>query len=413
MIAPLAASAGFVPRRDIDDPRLWGAINQVSLAGQVVTAETGLQHWAVQAAIEALAGPISTLPLMLFERLDGDRRRPATDHPLFEILHRSPNRRQTAQEYRDEQARHLAWWRNAYAIIHPAQDGGPVGELEPVHPSRVTKVERGADGWVYYTITRLPPGVGQDVYREDSIHHIRKAPLTRDGLRGVPMWETGRETIGRAQAVEAFGALFFANGSHGGGILKHPGNFKSKEDEASFLESWRSGGTGANRHRDRLLKFGVDYDAPETTNESSQFLESKKQAGYEVLGLWNVPPHRAGMLERATNNNIAEQGIEFVTYGIAPWIVADEQAKRRDLLIGADRDRYFIEYNVAGLLRGNLEKRWQAFFQGRQGGWLSVNDVRRLENMDPIGPAGDVYESALNMKPAGQAKDPAEDRDDA
>jgi HK97 family phage portal protein len=409
MVAPLAASAGFV-RRDPFEERWWGGMANVAIAGQVVTCETGLQHWAVQAALEALAGPISSLPLMVFERLDGDKRRPATDHPLFEILHRAPNRRQTAQEYRDEQQRHLAWWRNSYAIIHPAQDGGPVGELEPVHPRRVRLVQRGSDGWVYYTIARLPPQVGEDVYREDVIHHVRKAPLTDDGLRGRPMWETGRETIGRAQAVEAFGALFFSNGSHGGGILKHPGNFKSKEDEESFIASWRASGSGANRFRDRLLKFGVDYTAPDVTNEDSQFLESKKQAGYECLGLWNIPPHRAGMLERATNNNIEQQGSEFVIYGLGPWIVADEQAKRRDLLVGDDQRRYFVEYNVAGLLRGDTKARYGAYLQGRQGGWLSINDVRRFENLDPIGPEGDDY-TPLAKSPAAAGegeRDPAD-----
>lgn len=413
MVAPLAASAGFVHKRDFDDPMQWGALSQISVAGQAVTCETGLQHWAVQAVLEALAGPISSLPLMVFERLDGDKRRPAPEHPLYAVLHDGVGRL-TSQERRDEQMRHLGWWRNSYDIIRPALDGGPVGELEPVHPSRVLRVERGTDGRIYYWINRLAPAVGQDIYRDDMIHHVRKAPLTPDGLRGKPMWETARETIGKAQAIEAFGALFFANGSHGGEILKHPGNFKSKEDEQSFLATWRAGGSGANRHRGRLAKFGVDVVYPPTTNEASQFLDSKKQAGYELAALWNMPPHRVGMLERATNNNIMQQAIEYVTFGLGPWIVADEQAKRRDLLVGSDRDRYFVEYNVAGLLRGDLKARWAAYFQGRQGGWLSVNDVRRLENMDPIGPAGDVYESALNMKPAGAAKhEPQEDRDDA
>lgn len=411
MLTPLAAAAGFAPKRDFDDPRMWGALNQVSLAGSVVTCETGLQNWAVQAVLEALAGPISSLPLMVFERLDGDKRRPAKDHPLYRVLHDGVGR-VTSQERRDEQTRHLAWWRNSYDIIHPAEDGGPVGRLEPVHPMRVWDVKRGSDGWVYYFINRLPPHVGYDVYREDVIHHVRKAPLTTDGLRGKPMWETARDTIGRAQAVAAFGDLFFANGSHGGEILKHPGNFKSKEDERSFLDTWRSSGSGANRHRARMLKFGVEVQFPPTTNEASQYLDSRKAAGYDVVALWNMPPHRVGMLERSTNNNIEQQAIEYVTYGLGPWIVANEQAMSRDLLVGPDRDRYFVEYNVAGLLRGDLKARWAAYFQGRQGGWLSVNDVRRLENMDPIGPAGDVYESALNMKPAGTTE-PRENRDDA
>lgn len=401
MFTPIASAMGFEPRTDARLERMWaGGGGAVSLSGQLVTSDTALQLWSVQAVLAAL-DPVSTLPLMIFERLDGDRRQVARDHRLFRLLHGQPNARQTAQEYRSEQERHLAWYRNAYAIIHPADDGGPVGALELVHPKRCTKVERGSDGRIYYTFRNVAPQTGETVYRDDQVHHIRKAPLTEDGLRGLPMWETARETLGRALAVEQFGATYFANGGSGGGVLKHPGNFKTKEDEDSFLESWRAGGTGLNRHRDRLLKFGVEYAPFTINNEEAQFLETKKQLGYEVAALWNMPPHRVGMLERATNNNIEQQSIEYVMYGLGPDIAATEQALERDLLIGEDRERYFIEINVAGILRGDIKTRWAAYFQGRQGGWLSVNDVRRLENMDPIGAAGDDY-TPLSQSPAAR-----------
>lgn len=404
VVSGLASSVGLqASTMTPEGDRGWGGPIGHSTSGVYVDEATASQHWAVRACRTAMSGPISTLPLQVFERLDGDRRRVAREHPIYRILHSRPNRRQTAQEFREDQEGHLSWWRNAYAIIRPAEDGYPVGELDPVHPSRVQDVKRGSDGWVYYWINRQSPAVGCDVYREDEILHIRRAPLTRDGLRGVPVWETDRETLGRAMAVEQFGALFFANGGSGGGVLSHPGTFKTKEDERDFVETWRSGGTGANRHKDRLLKHGVTYKANEVKNDESQFLETKKQCGYEVAAIWNMPPHRVGMLERATNNNIAEQGIEYVVYCLGPDITAWEQALSRDLLIGDDADRYFIEFNVAGFLRGDITKRWEAYARGRQWGWLSINDVRRLENMDPIGAAGDDYLTPINMAPAGAA----------
>lgn len=403
-VAGVASGVGLQANaRNAADSRWWGEPIIASLAGQAVTSETALTHWAVRACEEALAGPISTLPMMVFERTGDDTRRVARDHPLFPLLHRKPNRRQTAQEFRDDQQRHLSTWRNCYARILPAEDGGPVGSLEPIHPARILRIERGTDGWIYYSVRRQAPAVGHDVFREDEIWHIRKAPLTEDGLRGKAVWETDRETIGKALAVEQFGALYFANGGSGGGVLKHPGSFKSKEDELDFISSWRSGGSGLNRHKDRLLKYGVDYQPFNVRNDESQFLDTKKQAGYEVASIWNMPPHRVGMLERATNSNIEQQSIEFVMYTLAPWVSAWEQAAGRDLLIGDDADRYFIEINVAGLLRGDLKARWESYAKGRQWGWLSINDVRRLENLDPIGPEGDQYLSPMNMVPAGSA----------
>jgi HK97 family phage portal protein len=400
-VAGLANSVGLqASSRDAWDGRWWGGEVIQSLAGQVVTNDTALQLDVIQSVLERLAGTVSTLPLMVFERTGEDSRRVAREHPLYRVLHTAPNRRQTAQEYRDEQQRHLAWWRNAYARIVPGED--PIDELDPIHPSRVTRVERGSDGWVYYTVQRLAPAMGHDIYREDEIWHIRKAPLTPDGLRGRPVWETARETIGKAQAVEAFGALYFANGGSGGGVLKHPGTFKSKEDEQDFLRSWREGGSGLNRHRDRLLKYGVDYDRFTVNNDEAQFLETLKEVGVKLCRLWNMPPHLVGMLDKATFSNIEQQSIEYVVHTLAPWIAAWEQAAARDLLIGADRERYFVEFNVAGLLRGDFKTRWQAYAWGRQWGWLSINDVRRLENMDPVAD-GDAYLQPLNMVPAGSA----------
>lgn len=406
-VSVMASAAGLsTTTRDAGNDRWWVPPSPATMAGEIVNAATARQHWAVRACEEALAGPISTLPMQVFERLDGDRRRVVRDHDAYRLLHQRPNRRQTAQEFRDEQQRHLGFYRNAYARIVPATDGGPLGSLEPIHPCRVNRVYRRGDR-VLYEVRRLEPETGTDTYSDEEIWHIRKAPLTDDGLMGRPVFDTDRETLAKAMAVERFGALYFSNGGSGGGVIKHPGNFKTKQDQEDFLSAWRSGGSGLNRHRDRLLLHGIDYTPFSVQNDEAQFLETKKQCGYEVASIWNMPPHRVGMLERATNNNIEQQSIEFVMYTLAPWIAAWEQAAARDLLIGEDADRYYVEINVAGLLRGDLKARWESYAKGRQWGWLSVNDVRRLENMDPIGPDGDIYESPLNMTPVGTS--PGED----
>jgi HK97 family phage portal protein len=405
-VAVMASGVGLsTTTRDAGNDRWWVPPLPPTMAGEVVDATTARQHWAVRACEEALAGPISTLPMKVFRRLDDDRREVVRDHPAYRLLHKRPNRRQTAQEFRDELQRHLSFWRNAYARIIPASDGGPLGELDPIHPARVLRVFRQGDQ-VFYEVKRLEPEVGSDIYSDEEIWHIRKAPLTEDGLRGRPVFETDRETLAKAMAVERFGALYFSNGGSGGGVIKHPGSFKSKQDQADFLAAWREGGTGLNRHRDRLLLQGAEYTPFSVQNDEAQFLETKKQCGYEVASIWNMPPHRVGMLERATNNNIEQQSIEFVMYTLAPYVAAWEQAAERALLIGSDADDHYVEINVAGLLRGDIRARWDSYAKGRQWGWLSINDVRRLENLDPIGPSGDVYETPLNMTPAGSS--PAE-----
>ncbi len=398
-IGRFMAGESAVPT-DPMDPRFWGVESAVTSAGVAVTADSALSLDVVQSVLGRLSGTISTLPMMVFKREADGSRAPAPDHPLYRLLHNRPNRFQTAQEFKAEQAVHLAFWRNAYSLIHPGSDGEPIGELEQLHPRRLKQIVQLPDGRRYYTFTSL--GGAPDVtYRDDQVWHIRMAPLTDDGLRGKAVFETSRETFGRAIAVEQFGALYFANGGSGGGVLTHPGTFKDKEEQQRFLETWRSGGSGPNRHKDRMALNGVTYARQAVANDESQFLETLKEVAIKLCRLWNMPPHMVGILDKATFSNIEQQSTEYVVYTLAPYITGIEQAAGRDLLFGDDQAEYFVEFNVAGLLRGDFKTRMQGYAWGRQWGWLSANDVRRLENQPSIGPGGDLYLTPLNMSPTG------------
>ena len=381
------------------DPRFWGLESSVSAAGVSVTADNAFSLDVVQSVMGRLGGTVSTLPMMVFKRGADGSRAPAKDHALYKLLHDRPNRFQTAQEYKSEKTIHLAFWRNAYDIIHPGPMGEPFGELEQVHPKRLKRITQ-LGGRRFYTFANLG-APGDTTYRDDQVWHIRMAPLTDDGLRGKAVFETSRDTFGRALAVETFGSQYFANGGSGGGVLEHPGQFKDKEEEGRFLSTWRSAGGGSNRHKDRMLLNGVKYNRQAVQNDEAQFLETLKEVSIKLCRLWNMPPHMAGILDKATFSNIEQQSTEFVVYTLAPYLVAIEQAASRDLLLGDDRDGFFVEFNVAGLLRGDFKTRMQGYAWGRQWGWLSVNDICRLENMPTIGPAGDVYLVPLNMSPTG------------
>ena len=152
-----------------------------------------------------------------------------------------------------------------------------------------------------------------------------------------------------------------------------------------------------------MLLNGVKYARQAVANDESQFLETLKEVSIKLCRLWNMPPHMAGILDKATFSNIEQQSTEYVVYTLAPYIAGIEQAAWFDLLIGEDQDEYFVEFNVAGLLRGDFKTRMMGYAQGRQWGWLSVNDIRRLENQPGIGPEGDQYLVPLNMGPAGAA----------
>lgn len=394
------ADPGLTRDRDMFDARAWGGASSISTYGQVVTADTGLSLDVVQGCLEALGGSVSTISFKLFERGSDSTRREAVEHPLYSVLHDRPNATQTAQEFRDEQQRHLAYYRNAYALI--LSDGSaPVTGLLPIHPSRLIRIEREPDGTLWYEFRGLGTGATERI-RGDMMWHLRKAPLTVDGLMGRPVYETARETIGRALAVEGYGTTWFENSGQSGGVLKHPGGFKTAEDREAFLENWRSGRRGRNAHSDRLLTHGVDYVPFSVKNNEAQFLETMKHNELKICRIWQMPPHRAGILEESQYANIEQQSIDYVMYTLAPYIAAWEQGVSRDLLVGRERERYFAEFNVASLLRGDIAARYAAYAVARQWGWLSVNDIRKLENQAPVA-GGDEYLRPMNMDPVGGA----------
>jgi len=131
-------------------------------------------------------------------------------------------------------------------------------------------------------------------------------------------------------------------------------------------------------------------------NEKAQLLESRQYGVIEVCRLYKVPPHMIQSLDKATFSNIEHQGLQFVIYTLLPWLKRHEAAMMRDLLLTSERKDLYIEFNVSGLLRGDQKARYESYAIGRQWGWLSVNDIRRMENLTPI-PGGNTYLTPLNM----------------
>ncbi|WP_316158769.1 MULTISPECIES: phage portal protein [unclassified Bradyrhizobium] len=407
--------------RDQWDPQYWGALGGGhSIADVVVNDANVSQLGSVQSVRYGLSSAISTLPVMVYRRGKNGAREALPDHPASRLLGVRPNDCNAPGEFIGELAWHLSYYRNAFCKILPPHEDrlGPqpygLGGLELIHPRRLAMVERRYDGHLYYTFN--PPAtivqgasLKAETYRDDEIWHLRGNPLREDGLLGEPIFESARKVFGRAIAVQDYGDIWFANFGGTGGIIEHPGNFKDKEAEQDFMETWRRYGTGRNRHRDRLLKYGGKYTPLKVTNAEAQLLETEDAADTSVFGLWSFPPHRASRLKRSTNNNIEQQSGEFVIYCLAPLAIGVEQAAERDLLLDNDSGDLFIEFNFMGLLRGDLKTRYAAYLIGRQGEWLSANDILRFENMSPrTDPGGDEYKNPMTKNSGADAGDGAD-----
>ena len=368
-------------------------------AGKVVNERTAMQTTAVYACVRILAESIAGLPLHVYAyKGQGKERVPA--HPLYFLLHDAPNPEMTSFVFRETLMTHLLLWGNAYAQI--LRDGmGRVIGLYPLLPDRMDVGRDSKTGELYYLYTRSTEEnpnfktAGQIRLRWTDVLHI--PGLGFDGLVGYSPIAMAKTAIGIALATEEYGATFFQNGARPAGVLEHPGVVKDPE---KLRESWHSvyGGT-KNVGKIALLEEGVKYQQIAIPPEEAQFLQTRKFQLDEIARLYRVPPHMIGDLEKSSFNNIEQQSLEFVKYTLNPWVVRWEQGLQKALLSNRERKDYFIRFNVDGLLRGDYKSRMEGYAIGRQNGWLSANDIRSLEDMNPINAdeGGDLYLINGNM----------------
>lgn len=387
-------------RSSLLNPSQWlfealGAVKSAS--GISVTPSTALQSTAVFACVRVLAETVASLPLPVYRRLAGGGKERAADHYLYPILHDLPNPELTSFEFREALMGHLALWGNAYAEIE--RDGaGRVRALWPLRPDKIQVVREQGELLYYYT---LPEGT-RVALKPVQVFHIRG--LSGDGIVGYSPIRLAREAIGLALATEEFGARFFSNGAHPGGIVEYPSVLKDEAYERFKKSVQEAYGGLSKSHRLMVLEQGLKYHQIGIPPEDSQFLETRKFQVNEIARIFRVPPHMVGDLERATFSNIEHQSIEFVVHTIRPWLVRWEQAIKRDLFLPGERSTFFPEFLVDGLLRGDTKSRYEAYAVGRQNGWLSADDIRELENMNPLPDGqGKIYLVNGNMIPADMA----------
>ena len=381
---------------DLD--RMMYGYGEPAATGVRVDEMRAMQTTAVYACVRILAETIATLPVFVYKRNDRGREK-VPEHPLYRLLHDEPNPEMTAYTFKESLQGHVALWGNAYAEIEWDTRTGQPRHLWPLRPDRV-KVTRGK-GKLYYVI-KVPgkPDVVLPAYR---VLHI--PGLSHDGIVGYSPVQLIRESVGLALAAEEYGARYFGNGARPGGVLEHPGRLG--QDAADRLrKSWVEMHAGlTNQHRVAILEEGMKYNQVGLPPEDSQFLQTRKFQVEEIARFYRIPPHMIQDLERSTNNNIEHQGIEFVQHTMLPWFSRWEQAVNKKLIIGEDQQKiYYAEFLINALLRGDVESRYRAYAVGRQWGWLSANDIRELENMNPLPEdQGDIYLVPMNMIPAQMA----------
>ena len=397
---------GLFKSRDKPQNRINGSTYSFlmggSSSGKRVTERTAMQMTAVYSCVRILSETLASLPLHIYEVTESNSKK-AISHPLYNLLHDEPNTEMTSFIFRETLMTHLLLWGNAYAQIIRNGKGEVLG-LYPLMPDRM-KVDRDERGQLYYEYLVSDSDANtkeRGIVRLDPSDILHIPGLGFDGLVGYSPIAMAKNAIGMAIATEEYGAAFFANGATPSGILEHPGVVKNPE---AMRESWAKGFSGSNSHKVAILEEGMKYTPISIAPNEAQFLETRKFQLNEIARIFRVPPHMVGDLEKSSFSNIEQQSLEFVKYTLDPWVTRFEQAMTRRLLTADEKKKFYIKFNVDGLLRGDYQSRMNGYATARQNGWMSANDIRTLENLDLISDedGGNLYLINGNMLPLKNA----------
>ena len=390
LFARLFRSSPENPSTSLSNPAAWlTGLFGTSKTGVQVSEDNALTFSAVYAAVRIISETIASIPLNVYQA-DGETRVKAVGHPVQDLLAKAPNSVSSTFTFREAMASNLVLHGNAYAKIEMNAAGRPTA-LIPLNPMKVeVKV---VDGEKVYVFDE------KQTYLDYEMLHF--VGLSFNGLTGKSPLSMAREAVAIGLAAQEYGARFYSNGANAGGVITAPGRLNT-EVVKRLRESWNRAQSGnSNSHSTAILEEGMKYEKIGLDPEAAQFLQSRKFQVNEIARIFRIPPSYLADLENSsTRANVEQQAIQFVRDCITPYVRRMEVELNRKLF-REDEPNLYAYFTMEGLMRGDLQGRYDAYATARQWGWLSVNDIRDLENLNPV-EGGDIYLQPLNMVQSGQ-----------
>lgn len=397
-----AASLLWLPEQELKEQiqkRSWQGFDldpsrsQRNPSGIRITPDTALHSTTVLACVRVLGESVASLPCNLYKKTKDGGKELATSHPLFEVLHSTPNSWQTSYEFFEQMMLHVTLHGNAYSYIKSGKKGFAT-ELIPLHPTRV-QVERLENGRLRYTYTQERGK--QVVYSQDKIVHLRW--LSDDGVTGMVPVQLSQDAIALSRACEIHGSAFFGNGAMPG-ICLETDQVLDQSSATALRENWeRMHRSSNNAFRTAVLMGGLKAHELGSSNSDSQFLETRRMQVEEICRIFRCPPHLVGDLSRSSFSNIEQQSIDFLQHTLQPWLTRIQACLGRDVVIDND---LFVEFDPRQLLRGDVSARASYYTTMWNLGVTSINELRAWESLNPI-PDGDNRFIQLNMQTLDQA----------
>ena len=371
-------------------------------SGQRVNIETAIQVATVFACLRVLADGVAQVPLKLY-RTDGRRRLPATDHPLYTVLHRQPNEWQTSYEYRETMMLHVGLTGRHFSFINRVR--GQVAELIPLDPGRVT-VKRSTDLVITYEVLGLDGS--KMLFPREALWHVRGPSW--DSFSALQPVRLAREAIGLSQAIEEQQARFYETGASPSGLLSVEGTLDDEQNKRlrAWLEKDVQGAKNAGRPF--VLDRNSKWMQMSMSGVDAQTLEQRKFQIEEICRAFRVMPIMVGYSDKAATYASAEQMfLAHVVHTLSPWYERLEQSIDANLLSDADRRAgLYAKFVEEGLLRGSLKDTKDYLLGLVNGGLMTPNEGREKLDLDPdTDPASDQLRVPQNVVGAPAAEEPA------
>jgi len=338
-------------------------------SGVNVNHETALKFTAVFAAIRIRSENIASLPKSVIREKDG-KREVLHNHPVHRLIHRQPNSLMNAFTFWEYMNANLDGWGNAAAYIERKSNGDPLN-IWHIHPSECTTTI--VNRKIYYKVT----GQFAGTYSADDMLHF-KLFTTKDGMWGIDPIRNSAEAISLGLAAQKFNTEFFAKGGHHKGvyetdqflgdaeyqgIMKHMSEFKNFETP--------------------ILEMGLKYKPISISPEAAQLIQQRTFSIQDIARIFNLPPHMLAELSRSTFSNIEHQDLQFVKYSLRPTVKRIEEELETKLFYESETEEIGVKFNLDGLLRGAIGTRSLYYHYGIQDGYISRNEARIMENLDP------------------------------
>jgi len=358
-------------------------------SGVTINETNSLICGSVWACVSIIAQTIGSMPVHVTLRKTGEKQ---YDHALAQLLTVAPNPYMTPAVFKETWLANALLWGGGFAVITKDTRGVPIG-LHPVRSDTVRPYRVG--GVLFYEVRN-----GSSVHQIGQEYMLFLPGLTLDGISPISPVQSGKQAIGVSVAMERYAAKAFG-GANVGGILSMP----KMNDEAmeSFVTSWKKKYVGIdNAFKVAVLPEPFKFTPTSMDPERGQMTAARQAQVLEIARFWRVPPHLLGLMDAGSSySSIEQQNMSFYQNTIQPWCVKAEQEMQLKCLLERERSELEIRFNLDSLLRASTQERYAAYMTGRQGGWLSINDIRRKENLPPI-EGGDAYLTPLNMAPVNQ-----------